>query len=211
MTSKHMTAARIRCLITVGCLAIFGALAACALPNPTGAPASEGAGTTVLLTDVPPATTAAGSGLGPVVMRQTAPDVSYLDAAGNRHLLSESKGKFVLLVFYAHYCPVCKREVPHTRQFTGANADKAATMVAIEASSVGQDLVNAFAVRAGVPSTELNHDPTGVAARAYSVAHVPTVFVISPDFVAQESYVGLTPTNFYESMLALYGGNPSGK
>lgn len=42
-----------------------------------------------------------------------APDLTVEDLAGRTHRLSEYRGRDVLLVFWATWCPACKAEIPH--------------------------------------------------------------------------------------------------
>lgn len=45
-----------------------------------------------------------------------APDFTLIDQYGNRHTLSEYKGKTVFLNFWATWCPPCKAEMPHIEE-----------------------------------------------------------------------------------------------
>ncbi len=44
---------------------------------------------------------------------KTAPDFTLTDITGKEHKLSAYRGKNVMLVFWATWCPPCKMEVPH--------------------------------------------------------------------------------------------------
>ncbi|MHC4482375.1 MAG: peroxiredoxin family protein [Planctomycetota bacterium] len=45
--------------------------------------------------------------------RKTAPDFTVTDLTGKEHKLSDYRGKDVMLVFWATWCPPCKAEIPH--------------------------------------------------------------------------------------------------
>ena len=40
------------------------------------------------------------------------PDIEILDAEGNSHKLSEFKGKYIYIDFWASWCGPCNREIP---------------------------------------------------------------------------------------------------
>lgn len=44
---------------------------------------------------------------------QDAPDFTLTDIQGKEHRLSDYKGRNVMIVFWATWCPPCKREIPH--------------------------------------------------------------------------------------------------
>lgn len=42
-----------------------------------------------------------------------APDFTFTDIAGKPHTLDEYRGKNIILVFWATWCPTCNTEIPH--------------------------------------------------------------------------------------------------
>lgn len=42
-----------------------------------------------------------------------APDFKFTDIAGKQHTLAEYRGKNIILVFWATWCPTCNTEIPH--------------------------------------------------------------------------------------------------
>ncbi len=44
---------------------------------------------------------------------KTAPDFTVTDTEGVRHKLSDYRGRDILVVFWATWCPACKMEIPH--------------------------------------------------------------------------------------------------
>lgn len=79
-------------LLATGCANLPGVYKRpAAVPSADATPTAPGASAAPL---VAPAVAAVG---------QLAPDLAFLDAGGQRHLLSEYKGKFLALVFFAHW------------------------------------------------------------------------------------------------------------
>jgi len=81
--------------VILGALAGLGLFALTPLASPAGTPASI---------------TAVGS-------RKAAPSISFHDATGKKHQLSDYKGRVVLLDFWATWCTGCKLEIPWFMEF----------------------------------------------------------------------------------------------
>lgn len=141
--------------------------------------------------------------LAPVVLHEQARNIAFFDKDGNQHRLSEYQGKFVLLTFFAHWCGVCQKELPVLQQFAKEAAEKGAVVVPVEADGASRDLVATFSTRYGI-DIPLFNDPSKDAPNTYSVKNFPTVYIISPDFVAQENIVGKASIEFYRQRQSLY-------
>jgi peroxiredoxin len=145
----------------------------------------------------------------PVALHQAAPDVAFMDNAGARHTLAEFKGKFVVLVFFAHWCGICQKELPHLAQFQSDYKDKNAVVVPIEATGADLDLLRAFGDRYNI-HMPLYADPSLASAQTYLVDHYPWAYVITPNFVVQEQVLGESSPNYYASRYALYMTSANG-
>lgn len=155
-----------------------------------------------------PATAAAAApepveSLAPVVLHEQARNIAFFDSEGKQHRLAEYKGKFVLLTFFAHWCGVCQKELPVLQQFAKETADKGAVVVPVEADGSSRDLVAAFSSKYGI-DIPLFNDPSRNAPNTYGVKNFPTVYIISPDFVAQENIVGRASIEFYRQRQGQY-------
>lgn len=95
-------------LLTTGCASLPGVYKLPAAPAGVAAsPASAEEGVVAPAGPeapgaLPPSTTGAVAPAVAVV-GALAPDAAFLDGDGRRHLLSEFKGKFLALVFFAHW------------------------------------------------------------------------------------------------------------
>ena len=47
---------------------------------------------------------------------KAAPDLAVSDIEGRQHRLSDYRGRDVLVVFWATWCPACKMEIPHLNE-----------------------------------------------------------------------------------------------
>jgi thiol-disulfide isomerase/thioredoxin len=152
-----------------------------------------------------PAAAASVAPLPPVVLHEAARNIQFTDTAGATHHLDEFKGKYVLLVFFAHWCGICQHELPVMEDFGTKYKDKNTVVVPVEATGAGADIVKAFADRykIGMP---LYYDTSMAAASTYLVDHYPFTYMISPDFTAQENVLGPATFQYLEQRYNLYGG-----
>ena len=66
-----------------------------------------------------------------------APDVDLYDAKGNKHRLSEFKGKYVYLDLWASWCGPCNLEIPYMKELERSLGNEMVVFVAI---SVDEDV-----------------------------------------------------------------------
>lgn len=73
-----------------------------------------------------------------------APDFAIDDLSGKTHKLSDYKGKDVIVVFWATWCPTCRAEIPHLKELrTEISSDKLQILaVSNESKRAVQSFVN---------------------------------------------------------------------
>jgi peroxiredoxin len=82
-----------------------------------------------------------------------APDFALTDLAGKEHKLSDYKGKDILIIFWATWCPPCRMEIPHLIELRKTVADGELAMLAI--SNEALELVKKFVAQAEINYTVL--------------------------------------------------------
>jgi peroxiredoxin len=107
-----------------------------------------------------------------------APDFTLTDIKGNKHTLSDYRGKDVLIIFWATWCGPCKMEIPHLIELRKTVGEDKLVMLAI--SNEKPDLVRSFAERTGINYTVLTD--SGLTPAPYNaIRGVPCGFFIGPD------------------------------
>ncbi len=84
---------------------------------------------------------------------QDAPDFTLKDLEGKEHKLSNYKGRDVLVIFWATWCPPCKMEIPHLKLMEQRIPSDKLKILAITSEST--ELVRKFVSSQGINYTIL--------------------------------------------------------
>jgi cytochrome c biogenesis protein CcmG/thiol:disulfide interchange protein DsbE len=152
-------------------------------PTPTGssaslpplAPSAQTAPSTSPSSTKPPTPTVVP--VGPAVGQQ-APPFTLPDLTGTAHDLQAHRGQFVVVSFWASWCPACHREWPVLQAIAERFAPEGVVVLAV---NVGEPLevVHQFVGDEGVPSTVLL-DGDGRVSEDFRVTTLPTTFLLDP-------------------------------
>jgi cytochrome c biogenesis protein CcmG/thiol:disulfide interchange protein DsbE len=127
------------------------------------------------------------------------PALTFLDLQDASHSFDEYKGKTVLLVMFAYWCPHCQDDMPKIQQYVDAHPTL--TLVPIEASGGPKNLVIDFKTRYGLTATTF-YDPAMRAATALAIKAYPTSIFLSKDGGVADRTEGSPPFAKYDSLLA---------
>ncbi len=123
-----------------------------------------------------------------VVSNQTAPGFTLTDTNGQKHSLSDYKGKFVVLEWFNPDCPFVKKHYDsgNMPQLQKQYTAKGVIWLSIDSSAAGkegyypsQGLNKFMADKGGLP-TEVFADTNGQAGHLYGAQTTPHMFVINP-------------------------------
>ncbi len=120
---------------------------------------------------------------------RAAPDFTVKDVDGSEHKLSDYRGRDVLLVFWATWCPACNVEIPHLIKLRKEFDEKELAILAMS-NEPGEHLKN-FADTKGInyPVAPLGASPLP---QPYAdVRSIPTSFFIDRDGTIKLAAVGL--------------------
>ena len=122
---------------------------------------------------------------------EAVPDFSLTDINGNSFRLSDFRGKSVVLVFWASWCPDCRAEVPELKAMH-ASADPAEYEFVSVSFDKDIDTLRAFVAENCLPGVQL-FDPAGKkeskVGAAFRVKWIPSLYLIGPDGTVSVSTV----------------------
>jgi peroxiredoxin len=127
-----------------------------------------------------------------------APDFTFTDIAGKLHTLDEYRGKNIILVFWATWCPACVTEIPHLLELRQNTPADELAIIAI--SNETSATLKEFAAR-----KKLNYTVTSVQhplpAPYNAVRAIPTSFFIGKQGNIKLIAQGLVSTNDAKAIL----------
>ena len=103
-------------------------------------------------------------------------DFVLKDLSGRKFVLSENRGKPVLIIFSTTWCPTCRSEIPLYRFFHNTYAGRGLVVINIDIQEP-PDKTSRFADKYQLPYRVLL-DETGLVAEAYQIVGVPTLILI---------------------------------
>ena len=113
---------------------------------------------------------------------QKAPDFTSQTINGNEITLSELKGQYVLLDFWATWCGPCLPEIPHLKNLWEKYGDTNFEIVGISLDSNKKELVDFVDEKnLGWPQILVTKSWQGKIPEKYNVVGIPRTYLIDPD------------------------------
>jgi peroxiredoxin len=109
-----------------------------------------------------------------------APDFTLTDIQGNVQTLSSYRGKPVLLIFWATWCPPCKAEAPELVELRKSTPPDKLAILAVS-SREGADLVKSFASQYQLNYTVMPGDGTTLPSPYADIEYIPSAFFVDPE------------------------------
>jgi len=119
------------------------------------------------------------------------PDFSVNDITGKAHKLSDYRGRNVVVVFWATWCPACNLEIPHLIELRNMFAEDKLAILSISNEEPGH--LKHFAESKSINYTVTSLGDSPLPEPFANVTSIPTTFFISPDGKIKFAAVGLVP------------------
>ena len=127
-----------------------------------------------------------------------APDFSLADLDGNQVMLSDHRGKKVILNFWATWCPPCRAEMPDLERL--AREHEGTVTVLLVDLEEEEAQIRPFLDDIGITLVPLL-DAEAKVATLYRVSALPTSVIIDEDGVIQEVQVGAATYEWFVERL----------
>lgn len=111
---------------------------------------------------------------------QMAPDSLLQKLGGGTIKLSDYRGKWVFLNFWATWCPPCIKEMPSMEVFYNKFKENNLTLLAVSVDAEGASVVKPFVEKYGL-TFEIFLDPQNKVSKEFKVFGLPSTYVINPE------------------------------
>ena len=136
----------------------------------------------------------AGTGSG------TAPDFTLNDLDGEPFSFSSTRGKVVILDFWATWCPPCRMEIPHFMDLYKKYRRQGLEIVGVALDRGGASVVKPFAEKNGIDYPVVIGDQK-VTVDYGGIRGIPTTFVIDRKGRIVQKYVGYREKEVFEEAI----------
>ena len=120
---------------------------------------------------------------------KNAPDFSVEDIDGKTHKLSDYRGRNVVVVFWATWCPACNLEIPHLIELRKMLAEDKLAILTI--SNEEPERLKKFVELKGINYTVVSLGDSPLPEPFADVTSIPTTFFIDPEGKIKFAAVGL--------------------
>lgn len=118
--------------------------------------------------------------LKPVEPAKSVPAVAFSDADGTRHMLSEFKGRYVLLNLWATWCAPCVKELPALAALQQAVGKAHLVVVPVNVGRSDAAKTGQFLKKHGAGTLPVYNDTNIALVRAFRAYGLPASILIDP-------------------------------
>ena len=126
-----------------------------------------------------------------------APEFSLSNINGEMVSLSDYKDNIVMLIFFASWCPSCKKETPDLIELQETYGDKGFSVIGI--AGVSAEEAKNFAEELDINYSVLVDDDDKVSDQYGPVESIPAMFLLDKNGNIVKTYVGLTEKDEIDS------------
>ena len=128
---------------------------------------------------------------------EPAPAFALPTLAGDRLALADYRGQYVLVNFWATWCPPCRAELPDLVAFYDSHADEGFMLIGVNEQEA-PSTVNSFLSQSGLDFPVVL-DSDGRVMQQYGVTGMPSSFLVNPEGQIIQMWTGMISRATLES------------
>ncbi len=137
-------------------------------------------------------------------------EFSLKDMQGKTQSLADHKGKFVVVNFWATWCPPCREEIPELIRFHDTHAQKDAVVWGLAYEKIDAGKLNKFIDEQMISYPVMLLNP-GQATPFGSIRGLPTTVLLAPDGNVARTHLGAITHEVIERYMREWCQSPAGK
>lgn len=138
-----------------------------------------------------------------LVSANSATNFNLADLDGKEHNLSDYRGKWVVVNYWATWCPPCIEEIPELNSFHDKHKKTDAVVLGVNFEELDPDLVSQFLEEYMVSYPILLDEPDKFTELG-RIDGLPTTFIISPRGEVVHKKTGKVDTAYLEKVIQEY-------
>ncbi len=133
-------------------------------------------------------------------------DIKFIDLDGKESMLSDYKGKWVIVNLWATWCPPCLVEIPDLVMFHEAHQDKDAIVIGVNYETNDVNKVKTFAESQMInyPIVRFEGKVDGRTTPFGSLQGLPTTYMVAPDGSVVAARTGMVDQAMLENFMKTY-------
>lgn len=140
-------------------------------------------------------------------------DIKFIDLNGQESMLSDYKGKWVIVNLWATWCPPCLVEIPDLVMFHEAHQDKDAIVIGVNYEANDANKVKTFADSQMInyPIVRFEGKVDGRTTPFGPLQGLPTTYMVAPDGSVVAARTGMVDQAMLENFMKTYNEKNAAK
>ena len=135
-----------------------------------------------------------------LAMNAFAVDMTLNSADGKQSKLSDYRGKWVIVNYWATWCPPCKAEMPELQAFHDHHAETDGVVLGINTEVISEESFNEFLEEYFITYPNFVEGPIGDTELG-RIPGLPTTFLVSPEGNVEAKQVGSVTREMIENFI----------